>query len=611
MVQRLFFILTPFVCYYMCLKIADVKLVNIIKFTPSMRGLLNILLIVTLWLLVYLISNSLKYTVIITTFFTFAFCMVNFLLIQFRGSPLIITDITSFGTALDVAGNYEIAFNKSSLWVITAAAVMIAPMICVNRRKSLDLKKRLALLCLVIVCIVGIRQTVFTTKFTKRHGIYVSGFHTTLSYRENGYPLSFAVTANTSIMKKPEGYSADRVAEIASGYTSDSASVKASLAAGKPNVIVVMNEAFSDLSVIADFETSAPYIPFFNSLKDNTVKGWLHTSIFGGSTANTEFEFLTGGSMEFFPFHSVPYNTNIRGEIPSLVTTLKEQGYGGSIAFHPGRADSYNRSKVYPNLGFDRHISLEDLKDPGMLRAFVSDESDFETVISEYEAYRSDPANADKPFFLFNVTIQNHSSFSLSTGAVEKELTVTDDEIQFIQTEQYLNLVKKTDEALEGLIGYLEKLDEPTVVVFFGDHQPRVDDDLFTVLQRRASASGDLSSTAVHELMYQVPFMIWANYDIPESEGTHISANYLSAYMLDLLGLEMTGYDKYRLETFRKVPVLTSLCYYDDEGNIHDNKDIDTDTSPEADLVREYGMVQYNLLIDTKNRVADFFELAP
>ena len=188
---------------------------------------------------------------------------------------------------------------------------------------------------------------------------------------------------------------------------------------------------------------------------------------------------------------------------------------------------------------------------------------------------------------------------------------VTDDEIQFIQTEQYLNLVKKTDEALEGLIGYLETLDEPTVVVFFGDHEPRVDDDLFTVLQRRASASGDLSSTAVHELMYQVPFMIWANYDMPEKTDVHISANYLSAYMLDLLGLSMTGYDKYRLDAFGKVPVLTSLCYYDADGNIHDNKDIDSDTSPEADLVREYGMVQYNLLIDTKNRAAGFYELTP
>ena len=148
-----------------------------------------------------------------------------------------------------------------------------------------------------------------------------------------------------------------------------------------PNVIAVMNESFSDLSVLGDFKTNQDYMPFYHSLKKNTIKGNMYMSSFGGQTANSEFEFLTGSSMAFLPGGSVAYQYQVKDELGSLTTTLKEQGYQGMKALHPYLASGYNREVVYPLLGFSDFLSDVDFKEPEMLRRFISDKENYKKVI--------------------------------------------------------------------------------------------------------------------------------------------------------------------------------------------------------------------------------------
>ena len=355
----------------------------------------------------------------------------------------------------------------------------------------------------------------------------------------------------------------------------------------------------SDLSVIGEIETNRDFMPFYRSLKENTIKGWLESSVYGGMTANSEFEFQTGFTTAFMPFHSFPFRSFVKGELPTITRDLEAMGYGGNIAFHPGMRSSYNRENVYPLLGFQEHIAIEDLRDPHKIRDFVSDSYDYERVEKEYEKYRK---TSDKPFYMFNVTIQNHGGYSYDTGIVDEGIEIQSGGLADPTAIQFLNLMKLSDDALKELIEYYSGVDEDTVIVLYGDHQPRLAAEFYSAIKEQHKGISDMEWT---EKKYRVPFLIWANYDIEEKEDVVMSINYLGPYLKDVIGMPKTGFDKYLSELQKTLPVITPVCYIDPEGKIHDP----TQKSDFDKKLSEYSIIQYNGLIDRNDRIEGFFEL--
>ena len=466
--------------------------------------------------------------------------------------------------------------------------------------KGLPLKKRLAVLLVAAAWMGVFHYTLFTRDTFEERKIKVNGFKPNRNYKDNGYALSFMVTVKTSVVEKPDGYSVESVDRILSKYESDKVSSDTEVSKKHPNVIVIMNEAFSDLNVITPVKTNKDPMPFIRSLKKNTIRGTMHTSVFGGSTADTEFEFQTGDTMDFMPFHSVPYNNMIKAKTPSITWNLKDSGYEGNIAFHPGMKDSYNRNNVHPKLGFDEFVYYDKLKNPDKVRNYVSDASDFAYVRQRYEAYRD--TGSDAPWYMFNVTIQNHAGFSLSTGKVDSGIGMTDPEQREEQATQYLNLVKKSDDAYRALIGYFSKVKEPTIIITFGDHQPDLGTTFYGKLQSQVKGKSDLE---LMELKRQVPFLIWANYDIESKENVQISANYLHAYAMQQTGGPMTAYDKYLMDLRKELPSITAIAYMDKDHNMYDPDA----KSKYSKLLTDYQKVQYNSLVDYKNRLNKYFFL--
>ena len=325
----------------------------------------------------------------------------------------------------------------------------------------------------------------------------------------------------------------------------------------------------------------------------------MHSSVYGGSTANSEFEFLTGFSLKSLPYRSSPYRSQVKDVTPSLTYLLEERGYSGDIAFHPGMVNSYTRDKVYPLLGFKKHISIDDLKNPEYVRDYVSDEYDYGVVEEEYEKVRKSGDNA--PFYLFNVTIQNHGGYAITKGEVDEGIKILEQEHSTEMAGTFLNLMKVSDNALEGLINYFSNVDEPTVIVLFGDHQPRLEPEFY---QSFSDQHKDMSDIERGELKYRVPFMIWANYDIEEKEDVEISANYIASYVLKMTGSPMSGYDKYLMDLYEEYPVISANCCMDSDGNMYD-----IDEKIDSELFNLYPTVQYNGLVDRKNRVEEFFNL--
>lgn len=315
----------------------------------------------------------------------------------------------------------------------------------------------------------------------------------------------------------------------------------------------------------------------------------------------SEFEFLTGSTQQFLPFNSVPYTSVVTGELPSLAWEMKSRGYGGITAFHPGYATSYRRDKVYPLLGFNEHISSESIAVPERIRSFISDREDYNRLIEEYEKYRKE--NKDKPYFMFNVTIQNHGGYALDNGEVEPhQIEIKDSELQYEEVGQFLDLMKISDQQLERLVKYFSKVDEPTVIMLFGDHQPRVENEFYVTMYSR---KGNLSEIEKQDMRYRVPFIIWANYDIDEQKNLEIGANYLQTLLLDTIGAPLTGFQKYQLDLMKKVPVISDKITIGEDGVLH----APGEATPYDEAINEYRILQYNMLVDRRHTVSEFFNL--
>ena len=621
--SRLIFVLTPLIAYYIMQTFSAYNLSSFIDQLVCIQGPLNLLIYTLILLVFYLITNRTKYAALFTVLTAYILGLANYFVWNFRGSPIVAADLASLKTATNVAGNYNYSPGLDAVWATVLSVAFVSVLLSLDTRKGLAFKKRIVLLLVTALLMTGTWGVFFHSTLMKKLNVSVSVWMPERDYAQNGSALSFLLTWTYYIVEKPAGYSEKAAEEITKGYISDSASGDSSknnmvnsessnnddspngdsrtsngTSEVKPNIIAIMNESFSDLAVDTDIETTEDYMPYIHNLTENTVKGHLYVSVLGGNTANSEFEFQTGNSISFFPARSIPYNSYVKTRTGSLTWTLKEQGYVGGKAIHPYYGDGWNRETVYPLLGFNDFITQDDFHNNTYVREFISDETDFERLISEYEEQRK---TSSAPFYEFTVTMQNHGGYAGTHGLVDEKIQVTNPTNINDQVTQYLNLIRLSDEAFKNLTKYFEKVDEPTVIVMFGDHQPGFTDSVYDELMGQSTTKLGIEDTAK---MYQVPYVIWANYDIRE-ETLDMSANYLSSYLLNLTGNKMTGYNKYLLHLMKKVPVLSAICYIGDDGVIHASGE----ESEYSDLIREYQIVQYNNMFDTDNRIPDFFFL--
>lgn len=562
------------------------------------RIILNIILYMLIMYLIYAISASVKASVIGLTVFTVLFSIANIYLLRFRQIPLIATDFMVARTAFNVASGYDYTPDIYIVILICylVGVILISRKLVENKEKRKKLPFRIGVIVCYLVFFGGLYHLLMQTDYLDHYGIKFNTFRPTKSYAGNGGLLTFVKSARLCMIKKPDGYSAKEADNIAKDYKSDSVTDVDDNK--QPNVIVIMDEAFANLQDVGSFETNEEVTPFYNSMKENTIKGYTYVSVFGGQTANTEYEFLTGDSKAFLPENSTPYQLYIKEYMPSLTGNLALNGYQGMLALHPFMATGYNRISVYEKLGFSDFITMDQFHDPGLVRGFISDESDFDRVIKEYEKCKE---SSDAPFYLFNVTMQNHSSYNADFPNLPKTIKITSKDKENSDAERYLNLIHLSDQAFEKLINYFENEDDPTVIVMFGDHEPGLSDSFYSkIIGKKLD---DLTPEESMEL-YKTPFFIWANFDIEEEYIDKISINYLHSLMVDKVGLEKTGYNKFLLDMYKQIPVITGNGYFGSDGKFYN---IDDKSSPYYEYVNRYSIIEYNHLFDAKHRNS-FFE---
>ena len=393
----------------------------------------------------------------------------------------------------------------------------------------------------------------------------------------NGFLLNFGIAIREGAMSKPEGYSQEVLTELAEQIES-SYQPYLTEEVTCPNIILIMNEAWSDLRVLGDLETTTEFMPFVDHAEGNLQRGNLVVKVLGGLTANTEFEALTGDSLAFLSPSAIPYQLQVNHEMYALPRVLGEQGYQ-TMAMHPSGAGAWNRDGVYYYFGFDTFVDVDNFQvDCRYVGSFVSDDCNFDEIIWRYE--HRDP---EKPFFLFDVTIQNHADYYYQTDITVNVTSVGSTPAEEIGYLGDVSLMRLTDQAFANLTAYFERVEEPTVICMFGDHQPSLYQDFYQAV----FADSGLTEEEQESKKYITPYVIWANYDIAFPEMSEMSANYLGATLMECAGCELPAYYKFLLEAKEKYPVLT---YENVKENVKD------------DWLIQYRSLQYNHLMEKNCR---------
>lgn len=554
----------------------------------------NIVLFLLVTIVLFLLTGKLKTAHRIVYGVAMIYGIANSYVVRFRTNPIVPWDIFSWKTAASVADNYNFMPDTRMVVVTLVFLVAIALFHFIKVKVTrFVFWKRLIPAALVAVVLSLFAGTLQQESFQNSHRLYNKLFTPVYMTDVDGMAVTFVMNLAYMSIDKPEHYSDSEAQAVLDSYGAGGAMTEDTDPAAKddtqkdeelPNIIVMMNESFSDLSVLGDFETNEDYMPFIHSLEqgaENTVTGMLNVSVCGGNTANTEFEFLTGNTIAFLPQGSIPYQQYINGDLKALPDYLKTLGYQ-TIATHPYNAGGWERDTVYPMLGFNESVFKDEYVNPQYVRQYISDESCVDKIIEFYENKET-----DKPLFVFNVTMQNHGGYQDQYGNFTPDISVKDSTNFSLQ--QYLSLVKLSDSALESLISYFKDADEKTVIVFFGDHQPS-DAVASTVLAKNGMSWNHLTEEQ-QKLRYQVPYVVWANYDIDEETGADTSANYLAAEVLERAGVPLDEYRSYLMHLKTEYPVISAVRTVKADGS-------EVRGSDEKDEMDIYRKLQYYELFD-------------
>ncbi len=514
--------------------------------------------------LLLVVVRNVKVVMSITLVIALFISSLNHYVVGFRDKPIMLNDILAIRTAASVADGYEFkgyCYILLGILIVSCFILLMRWFIIEEEKK----KKRWYNIIKIVLLVVVFMKVSWPK-------LYVYYWDIVDSYQKQGMIAGVISYAKNEAYTKPEGYSSEECERLLAEATP----VASSVTTKAQNIIVIMNESLSDMRIINSEKVPSDLTPFMDSMTDNVIKGQLYVPVFGAGTANPEFEVLTGISTAYVK--GMPYQSLVHNDLEGMCSFFGDNGYETN-AFHPCWANNWSRKSVYQYMGFQDMLFLEDLKEKELIRTHVSDSYDYRCVIDDYGKKQTDN------YFMFNVTIQNHGGY---TDDFNKGFEATVDLSSvgnFEGTENYLSLLKESDKAFEELITYFSKVEEPTLICMFGDHQAQIEDSYYEYLYGKTLA--ELTPEEAQK-RYITPFIIWTNYDIEEAVVEKISSNYLSALVLQTAGYELNGYEAFLYHLYEKYPVLTPVGVYDREGVYYQSVDGIQDT-----MLSDYEKLQY------------------
>lgn len=575
-IRILFALVIPLGCFY-----TFETLTHQMSTMIELAKRLNIAFYYWLFLFVFFIAGRTSISMAICVSAIAIIGVGNYFVVMFRSNPIVPWDIYSFETAMSVADNYVFSVD----WALAEHIAMFILMLIVGVRTNIRLNKKiLRPILTVAMCIPAYFYIsyLWQDNLERNTGLNDTLFNAKYMHSKDGFFVSFILDIHFLQIEEPKNYSDEYALSLLNEQKVEKVETPEEL----PDIIAIMDETFSDPAVLGEFETNKDYMPFVHSILRgevaNTISGYADVSVLGGNTANSEFEFLTGNSMAFFPNGSVPYLQYIRDGISTIVPQLEEYGYT-TYGTHPYRAKGWNREFIYDLMGFDYRYFQGSFPFEDKLRNYVSDEADFKSILE----WRN---NTEGPFFMFNVTMQNHSNYGGDFDNFDPQIVA-----KFKNTysnkylNKYLSLMYETDQDVASLLSELSQSDRKTIVVFWGDHQPN--DYVVRPIYKEYGLDFDNQTYEQQQQRQKTPFFIWANYDIHEQTNVEISLNYLNILLFETAGLQLDEYQTFRKNLWQgQIPMMNAVGYRNDDGDL-----VEYDDAPEEiqNLLNEYQNIQY------------------
>lgn len=404
------------------------------------------------------------------------------------------------------------------------------------------------------------------------------------NYQTNGVLLAFTMNMQAPGVPMPEDYSPETMAALANRLRPEDKSPRPY--DPRPiNLIVFLNESFWDATAMPGVRFHTDPLANYRRLSRSHSSFRVISPVFGGWTCNAEFELLTGLPVALLPGGSIPYQQYIQRPCLSLTRILKDHGYS-TLAVHPFHHWYWNRHQVYGHIGFDRFIALEDWEVWTMYGDYVGDASLAEKVISL-------SSEQPEPYFIFALSIQNHGPYEhrhYEDGAHDMEIETDLPEAGHAAIENMAKGLQDGDAALARLVEHFSAVEQPTMIVYLGDHLPSLgpDHDLY----RRSGLVRGEGALSAEELvrLHTVPALIWTNYSQESADLGEMSMMYVMPLILERLGLgDSIPLVKFLRELKERFPVLTDQ-FHVSQGRLHPGL-------PEDDpLLMDCRMILYDLL---------------
>lgn len=554
----------------------------------------NIMIVFSVFLLFLGIFNRFLVSFILANAVVWILAVMSFYKFSFLGEFLYPWDMLLYNNVLNLLPNLSKEVNLEKVLLIFFGAIgviaALAAFIFIKKPKRLiRLKWWVRLLFIGLAAgylsvFIFYRSIPNVEASLKDAGVTNLTFDQNRNYKTNGFFVTFLLNMQSAIVLPPKGYNEKNIDEIVDRLEAPPAT-NGSAPKEKPNIVIIMSEAFWDPTLIEDLQFGTDPMPTVRQHQ----KGKALSPTYGGGTSNVEFEALTGFSNMFLPPGSVPYQQYIKNELPALPRYLNKQGYEAK-AVHPYPKWFWNREQVYQHIGFEEFIDIDGFKDPLYKGPFVSDEQVTKTIIEQTE-------KTDAPLFTYAITMQNHTSYNSNKYPefdVETQTPPGIDPVFNLLLRSYTQGVSDADKAFKQLIDYYETSEEPTIVVFFGDHLPGLGQDykFYKQADYVPRGQGDVNWELEDQLdMHTTPLAIWNNYGAEVPDIGTISPSFIAPVVFDLAGIKKPLYYSV-LENFQAaMPGYTADVKIDADGKLYK-------VTPDKveDVKRDYELIQYDLL---------------
>ena len=538
-------------------------------------------------------------------------CAVNFYTLQLRGEPFLPWDLAQVSEAAGVASAAGIKIQTSMIvTVVVELALMASSFFLYRGRHKQRWLPRVAgsaataaALCLLIFGVYlqpAVCQAV---------GIVADPWMQDRYYRYYGVVTGFMTNLSNLEIDKPDGYSEEAVDAILDNVdesqkfstsplypTSYAATTAKDEQVKKPTIIYVMDESYWDVSELEQYgiKFDTDVSANLHALQQTSAYGRAYSPSFGGGTCDVEFEALTGYSASFLPSGSKPYQQHVTKPMFALPSYLKTQGYQ-TAAVHCFWARYWSRDTAYPNLGLDDFISLEDMHGVTKVRkhywtnGLVTDDSMADQIIGQYEKMK---ASSDEPVFLHAVTMQNHTNYNKDNYPDDQRVKVLEHPAGMKAStvgalEDFATGIRDADAMLGKLTAYFSQVDEPVILVFWGDHYNPIDSnyDVYTT-------TGYASDSSADPRLHQTTLLMWSNYSDAQVDLGTIAAYDISPVMMNLYGLQQPLYFQF---LNRQLRVASRACTRGVTMNLDGTTTLEP-TEFQQRWTQEHWMLQYDLM---------------